>query len=265
MSNLKLEGKNALISGGTSGINLGIAKVLAAQGANVAVFGRNPEKAEAAAAEIGASGPGSAHALAADVRDADAIAELVGKAAETLGSLDIVIAGAAGNFPAPAIDITPKGFKTVVDIDLLGTYNVFWNSFAHLTKPGASLIAITAPQATQVWPMQSHVCAAKAGVNMLVRALALEWGPAGIRVNAISPGPIDGTEGMDRLAPNEKIRESYMRKLALKRFGTPEEIGLLAAWLSSDEARYMTGVICPCDGGTDLGDASADCLTSRRK
>ena len=156
MSNLKLEGKNALISGGTSGINLGIAKVLAAQGANVAVFGRNPEKAEAAAAEVDASGPGSAHALAADVRDADAIAELVGTVAETLGGLDIVIAGAAGNFPAPAIDITPKGFKTVVDIDLLGTYNVFWNSFAHLTKPGASLIAITAPRRHRSGPC-SHM------------------------------------------------------------------------------------------------------------
>lgn len=260
-----LSGRNALISGGTSGINLGIAKVLSEAGVNVAVFGRDAEKASAAAREIGGVGSGNALGLAADVRDSDAVAEVIAKATETFGTLDIVIAGAAGNFPAPAIDISPKGFKTVVDIDLLGTYNVFWSAFEHLRKPGASLIAITAPQATQVWPMQAHVCAAKAGVNMLVRSLALEWGPAGVRVNAISPGPIDDTEGMARLAPTESIREHFRKRLALRRFGAADEIGRLAAFLSSPDADYITGTIIACDGGTDLGDASTDCLTSRRR
>ncbi len=258
-----MKSRNALISGGTSGINLGIAKVLAASGANVSVFGRDPDKARAAAAEIDASGPGATLGLAADVRDPDAVAAVIGDTVEAWGPLDIVIAGAAGNFPAPAIDIQPKGFKTVVDIDLLGTYNVFWSAFAHLRKPGASLIAITAPQATQVWPMQAHVCAAKAGVNMLVKALALEWGPAGIRVNAISPGPIEGTEGMARLAPTPEIEEHHKRRLALRRFGRAEEIGQLAAFLSSDEGQYITGGIYSCDGGSGLGDAGIDCLTSR--
>ena len=264
MTPYDLGNRNVLISGGTSGINLGIAKVLAGAGANVCVFGRDADKARAAAAEIDTSGPGATLGLAADVRDEVFVAKVVEQAVDAWGELDIVIAGAAGNFPAPAVDISPNGFKAVVDIDLLGTYNVFWSSFAHLRKPGASLIAITAPQATQVWPMQAHVCAAKAGVNMLVRALALEWGPAGVRVNAISPGPIAGTEGMARLAPTPEVAERYRDKLPLRRFGEPAEIGRLAAFLSSDDAAYMTGVICPCDGGTDLGDASTDCLTSRR-
>ena len=260
-----MQGKNVLISGGTSGINLGIAKVLAAAGADVCVFGRNLGKARDAAGEIDAVGPGRALGLAADVRDEVFVAKVVEEAVAEFGELDIVIAGAAGNFPAPAIDISPNGFKAVVDIDLLGTYNVFWTAFPHLRKPGASLIAITAPQATQVWPMQAHVCAAKAGVNMLVRALALEWGPAGVRVNAISPGPIANTEGMARLAPTKEVEDHYRQRVALRRFGEASEIGAMAAFLSSEQASYVTGCIYPCDGGTDLGDASVDCLTSRRK
>ena len=258
-----IQGKNVLISGGTSGINLGIAREFAQAGANVCVFGRDPDKAEAAAAELRTLGDGEMRPGSCDVRDADAVGELVAATAEAWGALHVVIAGAAGNFPAPAIDLSPKGFKTVVDIDLMGTYNVFWSSFQHLARPGASLIAITAPQAVQVWPMQSHVCAAKAGVNMLVRSLAFEWGPAGIRVNAISPGPIAGTEGMARLAPTPAIEEHFRSKLPLRRFGEPADIGRLAVFLSSEQGGYMTGCIVPCDGGTDLGDASMDCLTSR--
>ncbi len=259
-------GRNVFISGGTSGINLGIAKVFAARGADVAVFGRNADKAAAAAAEIDAAGPGRALGLAADVREAEAVGGLAARVAEELGPLDVVIAGAAGNFPAPAIDISPNGFKAVVDIDLLGTYNVFWTAFPHLRKDdGASLIAITAPQAEAPTAFQAHVCAAKAGINMLVRCLALEWGPANVRVNAISPGPTAGTEGMERLAPTEAMKQAVAKRTPLRRFGTPDELGELAAFLSSPAASYITGSVYNCDGGMVLGDASTDCLTSRRQ
>ncbi|MFK7957874.1 MAG: SDR family oxidoreductase [Lysobacterales bacterium] len=253
--------KNVLISGGTSGINLGIAKVLAGAGANVAVFGRDPDKAATAAEAIDGCGSGQTLGLAADVRDFDAVDELVGRVSDSFGPLDVVIAGAAGNFPAPAIGIKPKGFKSVVDIDLLGTYHVFWAAFEKLRKPGASLVAITAPQAEQPMAFQAHVCAAKAGINMLVKCLALEWGAAGVRVNAVSPGPIDGTEGMARLAPTEALREQYLQATPLKRFGTPEDIGRFIAFLVSDGASYATGGIYPVDGGMQLGDATQDCLT----
>ena len=257
--------RNAIISGGTSGINLGIAKVLAGYGANVAVFGRDPEKASGAATEVDDCGSGAALGLAGDVRDPDRVQAIVAETVAAWGPLDIVIAGAAGNFPAPAIDISPKGFRTIVEIDLLGTYHLFSAAFASVRDGAASLIAISAPQGARPYPMQSHVCAAKAGVDMLVKCLALEWGPAGIRVNAISPGPIADTEGMARLAPTEAMREAARRGNALRRFGAAAEIGEAAAFLSSPLASYVTGTVLYCDGGMVLGDASMDCLSSQRR
>ena len=261
-----LAGRAALISGGSSGINLGIAKALAAAGASVAVFGRDGDKARRAAAEIEAAAAplGRALGLAGDERDPDAVARVVGEAADAFGPLGIVVAGAAGNFPAAAVDLTPKGFRTVVEIDLMGTYNVFRLAFDRLATPGASLIAITAPQAVNPTMRQAHVCAAKAGVNMLVRTLALEWGPAGVRVNGISPGPIAGTEGMARMAPGEAALERVARRTPLRRLGEVREVADLALFLCSDAAAYITGGIYNCDGGVELGDASGDALTRRR-
>jgi NAD(P)-dependent dehydrogenase (short-subunit alcohol dehydrogenase family) len=253
-------GRTAVISGGTSGINLGIAERLATLGASVVVFGRDPEKAREAAARTGHGARG----LSADVRDPDAVAAVMAEAADTFGPLDIIVAGAAGNFRAPAIDISPKGFKTVVDIDLLGTYNVLRLGFEHARRPGATMLAITAPQAVNPTAFQAHVCAAKAGINMLVRCLALEWGQAGVRVNAISPGPIAGTEGMARMAPTPAALDRVARRTPLRRLGAVDDVARLAAFLCSVDAGYVTGGVYNVDGGVELGDASADTLTSLR-
>ena len=255
-----LKDKVAFIAGGTSGINLGIAKGLVAVGATVAVLGRNPEKAAAAAQEIMDEVGGKAIALTADVRDPDQVESALAEAVDTLGKIDILISGAAGNFPAPAVAISPKGFKTVVDIDLIGTYNVFHLGFKHLNE-NPSLIAITAPQAVVAMPYQAHVCAAKAGINMLIKCLAVEWGPAGIRVNGISPGAINNTEGAERLAPPGPARDAMINKVAMRRFGEVQEIADAAIYLSSSVGKYVNGTILTVDGGTELGDASADCLT----
>ncbi len=258
-------GKTALISGGTSGINMEIARGFASLGANVTVFGRDPEKASNAAADIAKdASAGGVLGLGADVRVPDAVQEVIDTTVGQFGPIDIVVAGAAGNFPAPAVDISPKGFKTVVDIDLLGTYNIFRLAFDHLRKPGASLIAITAGQAVNAMAFQAHVCAAKAGINMLIKCLALEWGPAGIRVNGISPGPIADTEGMARLAPTPEAEAALTSRIALRRYGTKQEIAAMASFLCSDDAQYISGSIFNCDGASELGDASADCLTSWR-
>jgi NAD(P)-dependent dehydrogenase (short-subunit alcohol dehydrogenase family) len=240
---------------------LGIAKGLAQRGAAVLVFGRDGAKADAAAKEITAETGGRAMAGSADVRDIAALTELFNRASTELGKPSFVIAGAAGNFPAPVVGMSANGFKTVVDIDLLGTFNVFKASFDLLVKPGASLIAITAPQGAQPRPMQAHVCAAKAGVNMLVKCLAMEWGPAGIRVNAISPGPIVGTEGVARLAPTDADKAEWARKLPLRRLGTADEIGNVAAFLCSEQSSFVNGDILNSDAGSQYGDASQDCLT----
>lgn len=259
-----LKDKVVFVAGGTSGINLGIAKGMAAVGAKVAVLGRNPAKAQAAADEIthhvaGGSGH-TAVALTADVRDPDQVEAALASCVDQLGKIDCLISGAAGNFPAPALGISPKGFKTVVDIDLVGTYNVFHLGFQHLNK-NASMIAITAPQAVQVMPYQAHVCAAKAGINMMIKCLALEWGAAGITVNGISPGPINGTEGAERLAPTPETKAEMANKIASKRFGETKDIADAAIYLASDLGRYVNGTIFTVDGGTELGDASVDCLS----
>lgn len=259
-----MENRVAFISGGTSGINLGIAKGLAGYGAKVCIIGRDAEKADRAAREIRDETGGEVLAMSADVRQYEAVNEAMKKTRNQFGELDIVIAGAAGNFFAPAVSISPNGFKAVVDIDLIGTYNVFKSAYDYCKKPGSSLIAITAGQAVNPMPFQAHVCAAKAGVNALVKSLALEWGPAGIRVNGISPGPIEGTEGVKRMAPSEDLRQQFKQKIALRRFGESEDIANAAVYLSSSLGKYINGTILDVEGGFQLGDSSADCLTPTR-
>ena len=244
-----LSGKHALVTGGTSGIGLGVAQSFAAHGARVTVLGRNPEKAEAAAQSIRDLG-GEALAVTADVRDAQAVADAVQQAADTFGPLDILLCGAAGNFPSPVVGISTNGFKSVVDIDLLGTYNSVKAAAPHLRTPGGNILSISAYGVPV--PMQAHVVAAKAGVDALTQTLAAEWGVKGIRVNAIIPGPIDGTEGMARLAPDERTRAQFQRLVPLGRFGLPQDIANAALWLVSDAASYVTGVILPVDGGQNM-------------
>ena len=254
----ELAGKVAFVAGGSSGINLGIAKRFAAAGAKVAIISRSPEKIEAAAKEVAAFGP--CIGMAADVRDYAAVEAALKRTHDELGPIDIVLSGAAGNFVAPALGMSANGFKTVVDIDLIGTFNVLRASFEFLNRPGASLISITAGQAERASLFQAHVCAAKAGINMLTRCLALEWGPGGVRVNAISPGPIAETEGMARLAPTEEAEARVKGRNPLRRYGTKDEIADMAIFLSTDKAAYVNGAIIPVDGGSGCGDASGDAL-----
>ncbi|MEU7811272.1 SDR family oxidoreductase [Pseudonocardia sp. NPDC049154] len=243
--------RTVFVAGGTSGINLGIARRFAQLGARVAVAGRNPEKAKTAADSIGVGALG----LSADVRDYEAIRGAMEQVAAELGPLDVVVSGAAGNFLAPAAQMSANAFRTVVDIDLNGTFNVFRGCYDLLRTPGASLIAITAGQAVNAMPMQAHACAAKAGINQLVRVLAMEWGPD-VRVNGISPGPIAGTEGMARLAPDDSTREAHYARIPMKRWGEIEEVAEAAVFLSSPSASYVSGTILDVDGGSQLGDAT---------
>lgn len=252
-------GRNVFIFGGTSGINLGIAKAFARAGANVSVASRSQEKVDAAVAELQALGSKS-QGFALDVRDADAVKAALETYAGDNGEIDVLVSGAAGNFPAAATQMSENAFKSVVDIDLLGSFHVLRNAFAFLKKPGASVINISAPQAFVPMPMQSHVCAAKAGVDMLTRTLALEWGALGVRVNSISPGPIDGTEGMKRLAPTPQIMEATRRSVPLQALGSVDDIGNAAMFLSSDAGTYISGVVLPVDGGWSLGGAGAAAL-----
>jgi len=243
--------KHVFITGGSSGINLGIAEAFGALGARVSINGRKVDKLEAAVASLKARGI-EAQGFSADVRDYAQVNQMLGAAVDAFGPLHVLVCGAAGNFPAPAVGLSTNGFKAVVDIDLVGTFNAARAAFERLEKPGACIIAISAPQAGVPYPMQAHVCAAKAGVDMLVKTLAMEWGPAGVRVVSIWPGPIDGTEGMERLAGDAASRKQVEASMPLLRFGTKAEVAELACFLASDGARYCTGGVYTVDGGMAL-------------
>lgn len=245
-----LAGKVAFITGGSSGINLGIAERFVKAGAKVVINGRNVEKLEGAVKQL--QEHGSAMGIPADVRDYAAVEKAFQTAHDAYGEIDILVCGAAGNFPAPVLGISSNGFKAVMDIDVLGTFNACRAGFEHLRKPGAAVINISAPQAFLPTAMQAHVCAAKAGVDMLTRVLAIEWGGAGVRINSISPGPIDDTEGMRRLAPSEDARNKIVQTLPLQRMGSKGDISNLALFLASDAASYITGSVMLCDGGWSL-------------
>ena len=240
---MRFKGKVVFVAGGTSGINLGIAEGFARAGARVAVLSRRQEKVDAAVAGLERLG-------------AEAIESALAATARQWGPIDVLVSGAAGNFLAPAAKLSANAFKSVVDIDLLGTFNVLRAAYDHLRKPGASVINITAPQAWQPMPYQVHACAAKAGVDQVTRTTAMEWGPAGIRVNGIAPGPIADTEGMRRLAPTEAVVQAVIRSVPIGRMGTVDDIARAALWLSSEDADYVSGVILPVDGGWSLGGAS---------
>jgi NAD(P)-dependent dehydrogenase (short-subunit alcohol dehydrogenase family) len=246
-----LKGKLAVITGGGSGINLRIAERFARQGAKLALIGRRQEKLDAAVQGIAALG-GTAVGFSADVRDYPALERIMKEIRDRNGEIDLLVCGAAGNFPATATGMSANAFKSVVDIDLLGTFNACRAAYEHLRKPGAAVINISAPQAFTPMPLQSHVCAAKAGVDMITRTLAIEWGPVGIRVNSIVPGPIDDTEGVKRLVATPEVRKAMTDSIPLRRLGTKDDIAELAIFLASESSSYISGTVMVCDGGQSL-------------
>jgi len=224
-------GKHVFVTGGGSGINLGIAKNFAALGAAVSICGRSQERLDGAAAELRALG-GQVFVRSADVRDYAALEAAISDAGQALGPMSTLVCGAAGNFPAPAEAISPNGFKAVVDIDLI--------------------VFVSAGQAYSPHALQAHVGAAKAGVDMLMKDLALDWGKYGIRSNSVVPGPIDDTEGMRRLAPLAGSKEQFMKAVPLGRLGHVDDIGAVAVFLASPLASYVTGTVLVADGGMNL-------------
>jgi peroxisomal 2,4-dienoyl-CoA reductase len=243
-----LAGKVAFITGGATGIGKQIARALGHHGAKVAIASRNAERLAQTAAELADEGI-EMHFDVCDVRDYHGVSRVVDGILDWYGALDIVVNNAAGNFPALMDTISPNGFKAVVDIDLLGTYNVSKKSYeAWLRDHGGSVVNITAPFEQKGIALQAHVAAAKAGVDSLTRTCAVEWGGYGIRVNAIGPGYIADTEGVRRFT--EALPASTNQApnpLEMKGHGF--DIGYLVLYFCTDAARFITGQVINVDRG----------------
>ena len=247
-----LAGKVAFVTGGGSGIGKAIVQRFLEHGADAVIASRNKERLEAAAAELSAATGRRCLAVQADVREPAEIEAAFDQALQAFGRVDVLVNNAAGNFLAPAAALSYKGFATVHAIDTLGTFNVSKAAFAKWMKShGGVIINISATLQYTGTPFQVHAGSAKAAIDAMTRHLAVEWGPARIRVNAIAPGPIDDTEGMKRLAPGD-MKAKFEKQIPLGRFGHADEIAQMALFLASDAASYATGAVFVVDGGAWL-------------
>jgi peroxisomal 2,4-dienoyl-CoA reductase len=245
-------GKVALITGGATGIGRGIAEALARHGSVVAIVSRKQENLAAAAEQITSRTSRRCLPLVADVRQPEAVESAVNQVVQELGGLDIVVNNAAGNFFCPSAQLSPNGFGTVIDIDAKGTWNVSRAAYqARLRDHGGQILNISATLHYGGTPGQVHVAAAKAAIDAMTRTLAVEWGPRGIRVNAIAPGPIGDTEGARRLLPGEAA-ESLRCIVPTRRLGSIDDIVNLALFVLSDAGVNLNGGIFVSDGGLCL-------------
>lgn len=245
-----LAGKVAFVTGGGSGICKGITAALMQHGCNAVITARKAERLEAAAAELSATTGRECLAVPADVREPLAIEAAFDRTLERFGRVDIVVNGAAGNFLAPAAALSYNGFKTVLEIDAIGSFNVAKAAFSkYLGEHGGCILNISATLHYDGQPLQVHAGSAKAAIDAMTKHLAVEWGPMGIRVNAIAPGPIDETEGMRKLL-DPALRDKLIESVPLRRLGRVEDIGHAAVFLASEAASYVTGAILVVDGGS---------------
>ncbi len=240
----------ALVTGGATGIGKEIARTLGQHGARLCIASRKQGNLEAATKELEAEGLECLW-VAADIREPEQVEEVLRRILDRFGRLDIVVNNAAGNFPAPIDKISYNGFKAVVDIDLRGTYNVTKAAFdAYLKQNGGHIVNISAPFQNVGVALQAHVAAAKTGVDSLTRSCAVEFGPYGIRVNAIAPGATGETEGMDRFT--EVSPEISAASCPLGYVGSKRDIANAVLFLVSDAASYVTGQVFCVDGGAGV-------------
>ncbi|MCB9651236.1 MAG: SDR family oxidoreductase [Deltaproteobacteria bacterium] len=247
MTQKNLDKKIALVTGGTTGIGLATAHALAEAGADVIVTGRNPETLAAARAEL----DGIAEVIRSDAADPAAVAALFDHVKTTRGRLDVLFLNAGIARFAPLSDLPIEDADTILKVNVLGP----WLALKHATpllSEGASVVVNTSVVHTKGLPGASIYAASKAALRSIVRVAAAELAPRGVRVNAVSPGPIEtpiyGKLGLsaDQV---EQFATDVQSKVALGRFGRPEDIAHAVLYLASPASAFVTGTELPVDGG----------------
>jgi NAD(P)-dependent dehydrogenase (short-subunit alcohol dehydrogenase family) len=246
-----LKGKTIIVTGGSSGMGLAMAKQFVTEGANVVITGRDAERLANAKEEILQHGQ-SVATFQMDVREIEHVQGMVKFTVATFGQIDGLVNNAAGNFIVQAEKLSPNGWKAVIDIVLNGTFYCSSEVGRYWIENNikGSILNMVATYAWGAGAGVVHSAAAKAGVLSLTRTLAVEWGHQyGIRSNAIAPGPIERTGGAGKLWESEEQAKRTINAVPLKRLGTPEEIADLATFIMSDKASYMNGECVTLDGG----------------
>ena len=242
-----------VVTGGGTGLGRAMALRFADLGARVTINGRRTEPLEATVADIRDAG-GMAEGISCNVREADSVAAFFEEAEERQGPVTRLVNNAAANFLAAAEDISPNGFDAIVKTNLYGSFyctQQCGQRWLEREAEGAVLsIATTYAETGSAFVLPSAM--SKAGIVAMTRSLAAEWGSAGIRLNAIAPGPFPTEGAWDRLVPNADLEQQMRERIPARRFGEPEELADLAAFMLSDLARYMNGEVVTFDGGEKL-------------
>jgi NAD(P)-dependent dehydrogenase (short-subunit alcohol dehydrogenase family) len=244
----------AIVTGGGTGIGLAIAKRLSDVGARVLIASRNAEHLESGLAALREHRHDAA-TFQVDVRDPSQVDGMISHAVRTFGRVDILINNAAGNFVCRAEELTPNGWKAVIDIVLNGSFycsRAFGRELIATRRPGA----IVSILANYVWtgsPGTIHSAAAKAGVLSMTQTLGVEWADRGIRVNAVAPGPIESPGAAKQLWSSPEAVERIGRAVPLGRWGEPGEVANAVVFLASPLAGFITGETLTIDGGAWLG------------
>lgn len=244
-----LNGKVALITGGATGLGYSMASRMAQAGADLVIASRRFENCDRAATELSKEYGVRALAKQLDVRRSEAVNQVFAEAADEMGGLDILVNNAAGNFYFPTAELSDGQWNAVIGIDLHGTFHCTRAAFPYLKERGGSIVSITMTRHYNGWVGMAPACAAKAGIDALMKTVALEWGTFGIRANCIAPGPIP-TEGVVKaFRMEENGFDQVDRQIPIGRIGVPEDVADLAVFLVSDAATWITGGLYVVDGG----------------
>ncbi|KAM5152953.1 peroxisomal 2,4-dienoyl-CoA reductase [(3E)-enoyl-CoA-producing] isoform 1-T1 [Mantella aurantiaca] len=266
-----LQGRVAFITGGGSGIGFRIAEIFMRHGCDTVIVSRNLPKLKEAADKLQAATGRHCLAVTGDVRQPQSLVEAVDEALRTFSRIDILVNNAAGNFLCPASSLSFNAFKTVFDIDTMGTFNASKIVFERFFRDhGGVIINITATLSYRGQVLQMHAGSAKAAIDTMTKHLAVEWGPSKVRVNSLAPGPIVGTEGMRRLGGASAEAAGLWNNIPLLRPGNKTEIAHGVLFLASPLAAYVTGTTLVMDGGSWMTSpnhlqASLDMWTSQSK